>query len=97
MILIYLKNVVIRQETRFCGVVGREYTSSRYGVGLGTLSPPNWYVILENDEGRIYRIATNDPLWNFNPNKLNKGDKVRVQVTNFLGIPVYGELKGDDK
>ena len=81
-----LKNLLYKQEIFDAIVTSKKYEPSRrYGIGLGTVAPANWYVTLEDEAGNAYEIATNR-LDFFDPQELEEGDKVSVKSTRILGV-----------
>lgn len=81
-----LKNLVYRREI-FDGVVTskRYEPPKRFGVGLGTLAPPNLYITVEDEKGRKYELATNS-LGSFDTGELNGGGRVAVKSSRILGV-----------
>lgn len=86
-----LRSAVLQQEIRYYTVVNLEYESPRrYGIGLGTLAPPNWYVTLRDDRGYMYRMPSCGlPLRNSDTNQLTEGDSLKLEAMRIFGIPVY--------
>jgi len=81
-----LKNLLYKQEVFDSILTGKRYEPGRrFGIGLGTFAPANWYVTLKDEAGNSYEIATNK-LDFFDPDELNEGDNVRVKSARVLGV-----------
>lgn len=83
-----LKNLVYKQETTEGVVTSKRYEPpKRFGLGLGTLAPANWHITVEDEAGLTYEMTTNR-LDFFDPDELDKDDKVKVTLTRIIGIYV---------
>ena len=84
-----MKRFVFQQELIDATVYNVLYEKpGRFGVGLGTSYPSNWYLELEAT-GKAYSMLIDPLSLDFDPRQLAKGDKVRIRIARFFGIPIY--------